>query len=323
MKARTGKSINAGDLSEIQALAANFSFEFDDAEPRQTLRIDNYRPIRFSNEPEDLSDELPGNGCGQDMRHAYPSGSEPYEPVVTAFFIWLSKRIESLHLIDIGALWGHTSFVAASMFDNATVHMFEMNPLTASILQKNLELNVRPGVSYALHNILLSDEDVSSTVTFKHYTARYGEGQGGRSISKTKILRENAKTRLRKIFGGKSRGTFMRRPMHVARLDTIFLDSNFRPDVIKIDVEGSQYKILSGAKSLIESARPLVLVEFDRPGAANDIGRTNREVVAMMGEWGFKCAWCDHRRRSGALRSIDATTSENMEVNSLGVFYPS
>ena len=315
---------SADDFAAIERLGASFRFRFDDTVPSQRLSIEGGVPILFSNAPQDASDDLPGNGCGADMRAAYPDARTPYEPLVTAFFLWLAQQQRSLRMIDVGALWGHTSFVAESLFDEAVLHLFEMNPLTSGVLERNIALNSRSGIQCSLHNVLLSNVDTHTDVVFRHYTARYETttgSSGGKPLSKAKVLRENLKTRLKRAFGGTPRGTFQTRTMQVARLDTLFANGAFRPDVLKIDVEGSQFDILTGAERLLATARPIVLVEFDRPGAANYVGQSNRQVVALMARWGYRCVWGDHRRRDGTLQQIDADSALDLETNSLGIFY--
>ena len=49
--------------------------------------------------------------------------------------------------------------------------------------------------------------------------------------------------------------------MPVLRLDTIVRILGVAPDLLKIDVEGSEIEVLEGAQSLIEKGIPLVVVE--------------------------------------------------------------
>jgi len=307
---------------EIEQFALTFKFNFIDAQPKQTLQIDGFKPIYFSNEPNSESDNLPGDGCGKNMIDAYPTAHNPYEPGITAFFIWLSHQIHELRMIDIGALWGHTSLVAASMFKESNIQLFEMNPLTSAILQANTKLNHNLNSTFTSHNVLLSNINSETMVTFKHYTARYGNGEGGQNLSKLKILRENLKTRIKKLLHTKSHGMYITQRMKVATLDSIFLDDTFIPNLIKIDVEGSQYNIVDGAKNIIQKHRPILLIEFDEPGAANYIGRTNRELVSLLACWGYCCLWGDHRKRETNFVIIKEDTKLDIEVNSLGIFYP-
>lgn len=311
-------NINA---QELKQLASTFKFNFVNSQPKQTLQIESFQPIYFSNNPNSESDDLPGDGCGKNMIAAYPTSNNPYEPGITAFFIWLSQHIPELRMIDIGALWGHTSLVAASMFKQSKIHLFEMNPITSAILLENTKLNQHLNSTFSIHNVLLSNVNSETMVTFKHYTARYGNGEGGINLSKFKILRENFKSRIKKFLHRKSHGMYITQQMKVATLDSIFLDNVFSPNLIKIDVEGSQYNIVEGAKTLIQKHRPILLIEFDEPGAANYIGRTNRELVTLLASWEYCCLWGDHRKRLENFEDIKEDTKLDIEVNSLGIFY--
>src|SRR5581483_10252158 len=127
------------DARELEALASRLTVRFTDGEPRQTIQVDGFRPVYLSNSPAERSDNLPGGGGGASLRRQYSDPNEPYEPVLTAFFVWLKKRQPAIAMIDVGALWGHMSLVAASIFDKSDIRLFEMNPFVAKILQNNLD----------------------------------------------------------------------------------------------------------------------------------------------------------------------------------------
>ena len=102
----------------------------------------------------------------------------------------------------------------------------------------------------------------------------------------------------------------------------MFQDQSFKPNLIKIDVEGSQYNIVEGSRELIQRHRPFLLIEFDQPGAANEIGRTNRDLLKLLCSWGYSCLWGDHRARQSKWVTIQPDSPLDIEVNSLGIFLP-
>ncbi|OIQ72540.1 hypothetical protein GALL_458340 [mine drainage metagenome] len=311
------------DINRLERITASLDIRFVDGDEKQTLLIEGGKPIYFSSSIDDHSENLPGGSCGENMRAAYPGPDQPYEPLITAFFQLMKEQQQSVRMIDVGALWGHTSLVAASLMPNAIVHFFEMNPITTRALSKNIELNPQLGGDFQIQNILLSNIDTTTQVTFKHYTVRYGGGKGGTEISRLKILRENLKSALKRIFGHEGKGDYITLQMRVATIDNYCAEKEFAPNLIKIDVEGSQYDILKGAEKVIAQHRPLLLVEFDTPDSANNIGKSNRDVIRLMESMGYQCIWGDHRRRKSPLHQIDANTHLEIEVNSLGIFYPS
>ncbi len=289
--------------------------------PHQTLKINDFKNIYFSNSPADASEHLPGGGCGPNMLAAYSEPEYCYEPLITAFFIALSKTITKIKIVDIGALWGHTSFVAGAIFHDIESHFFEMNPRTCEILEKNIILNSNSTSRYTFHNVLLANKNSTCEVIFKHYTARYGDNEGGKPIGQLKILRENFKNFLRRYRNKESIGFYEKKLMQVARLDDYLNQINFQPNLIKIDVEGSQFDIISGSLEYIKKNHPILLIEFDEPGAANYIGRTNSELVYLLMQMGYRCLWGDHRKRGSTIIELNQQTDVNVEVNSLGIFF--
>ena len=134
------------------------------------------------------------------------------------------------------------------------------------------------------------------------------------------MLRENLKSRLKRFLGREGRGDYLIQEMHVKRIDTYCKANGFIPNVIKIDVEGSQFDIISGATEVLEKYHPILLVEFDSPNSANSIGKTNLDVIKFLESYGYKCIWGNHRVKNTKLFLIDSKTEHNIETNSLGIF---
>ena len=66
-------------------------------------------------------------------------------------------------------------------------------------------------------------------------------------------------------------------------LDSLPLD---RCDLIKIDTEGAELKVLKGATRVLERHRPLLLLEVD-PRYCSRFGYTPRDLVAFLGQLGY------------------------------------
>jgi FkbM family methyltransferase len=309
-------------VEQLSSTMRSLSATVDSGEPVQSLNINAYRPVYFSNTIEDKSENLPGGGCSNWISSSYLNNEGIYEPAVTAAFIELSKSISTVKMLDIGALWGHTSFVAGAIFPNIVSHMFEMNPFTCEVLQRNIALNQSNTSSYYCNNVLLANKTTETDVVFRHYTARYGEkNEGGSNLSSFKILRQNLRGRIKSFVLRKPNASYLKRRMRIAKIDDYLTEINFQPNVIKIDVEGSQYDILSGAEQYIRDHHPVLIIEFDDPQAANHIGKSNRDVVELLDKYGYKCIWGDHRSRTSKFHFIDSKTELPIESNSLGVFF--
>ena len=106
-------------------------------------------------------------------------------------------------------------------------------------------------------------------------------------------------------------------------LDDFCREHELAPDVVKLDVEGFQAKIVPGALGVIREHRPVVLMEFDAPGASNDFGITNREVIRPLMDDGYRLVWGRHRSTTDRFRVLawDELGDEH-ETNSLGILVP-
>ena len=306
-------------IDKLEQLTKDLKIQFVHGPDLQRIELPGCPPIYFVSSESDHSENLPGGSCGENMRAAYPSAENPYEPLVTACFQLLSTSLPEVRMMDIGALWGHTSLLAAAIFKSSDIHLFEMNPITTKYLRKNIESNDHLSAHFYINNILLSDMDTVTEVTFKHYTARVKDKTANK-ISRLKVLRENLKSRLKRFLGREGRGDYLIQEMHVNRIDTYCKANGFIPNVIKIDVEGSQFDIISGATEVLEKYHPILLVEFDSPNSANSIGKTNLDVIKFLESYGYKCIWGNHRVKNTKLFLIDSKTEHNIETNSLGIF---
>ncbi len=68
--------------------------------------------------------------------------------------------------------------------------------------------------------------------------------------------------------------------VQTARLDEV-LPPGLKPDLIKIDVEGAEYRVLLGAGKILKTARPLVIFEFGI-GAADYYGAEPGQLFSYL-----------------------------------------
>jgi FkbM family methyltransferase len=70
------------------------------------------------------------------------------------------------------------------------------------------------------------------------------------------------------------------------RLDNL-VDSEWQVDLIKIDVEGAEYKVLMGSKNLLSKQQPLIIFEFGK-GAADHYDITPLMMFELLTNMGYK-----------------------------------
>lgn len=74
-------------------------------------------------------------------------------------------------------------------------------------------------------------------------------------------------------------------PVKIDTLDNIL--TNHSIDILKIDVEGGEYGVLSGGKSILQCCKPLVLFEFGI-GAADHYGTSAKIMHSLFTSLGYK-----------------------------------
>jgi FkbM family methyltransferase len=134
------------------------------------------------------------------------------------------------HVVDVGANTGnHTIFFAGPM-KAASVIPFEPLPAAASALRAAVERNGLKNVDLSRLGVGVSDRDDRAALVFS--------GRGG--LGATSLV-------------AKADGEIV-----VAPLDSMVTG---RVDLLKIDVEGMELKVLAGAARLISRSRPLIFIE--------------------------------------------------------------
>jgi len=78
----------------------------------------------------------------------------------------------------------------------------------------------------------------------------------------------------------------------VLSLDAYLENSELRPSVVKIDVEGAELAVLRGARKMLLEARPVVLVEIHDRGADH-----RAEVMQILDACGYAVSELDTRER--------------------------
>lgn len=148
-----------------------------------------------------------------------------YEPEQEVEFLKLLNDVETLW--DVGAHVGWYSILAAKQLEpSASIYSFEPNPHNLHFLKQHKDLNSFQNIKIIEH--ALSDYDGEAFFT---------DNQQQSSLNKS--------------------GDFK---VSVTTGDQIAQSHGESPDLIKVDVEGAEIEFLNGAKKLITSARPKILL---------------------------------------------------------------
>ena len=193
---------------------------------------------------------------------------------------WVETHLEpSMVFFDLGAHVGQYTLLAAyKVGRSGQVHAFE--PLKANFqsLVKNVQLN---GLQNAtLNNVAVSDYNGSAALYVEQ-----GKNRGNVSIAE-------------KTAGHRRLDT-----CKVIRLDDYFADLKLeRVDMIKMNIEGAEWKALMGATEIVRHYRPTLILEVGSDCYA--FGYTRAEMVRWLEGFGYRFFLLD-QIWTGHLQKLD------------------
>lgn len=165
-------------------------------------------------------------------------------------------------VMDCGALYGdHTIAYAKKVGKDGAVIAIEANPLAFQCLSKNAEkfdsevicINTALGEHHgrlAFHELI-------------------GENIGANRVSEEK----NGNSQMKQVM--------------TATIDGIANDAQLdRLNFIKIDCEGWEFKILKGAKNVLENLKPILMIEMNE-GALKEQGATYKDIYDYLLEMNY------------------------------------
>lgn len=170
--------------------------------------------------------------------------------------------------LDIGANVGYFTLMAKAINPDIAVYSFEPNPNNIKKIEENIKLN-------NFQNIELSSScvsDAAGTVSFS--VPPINESGWGR-ITNDHLPLDN----------------FTHITTNAITLDQLMSENYFKnntPDLVKIDVEGNEYKILKGAKEFLTKNSAILCIELNEP-CLKDCGSSSQEIIQYLKNFGYKC----------------------------------
>lgn len=187
-----------------------------------------YRTRIFSGLLRGMQFSMPGL-----ERAAYALGT--YEPHVVRVFASFLKPTSVA--FDVGANAGYLTMVMAKLVGpEGQVFSFEPDDRNLKALQANLQANGLSQVTV----IAKAVSDVSGIVEFASFDYTLVGHIAGENTPIDASFHQVAATSLD---------------------DFVFVENQPKPSFIKIDVEGAEYLVLTGAKRLLQEVRPIILAE--------------------------------------------------------------
>lgn len=198
-----------------------------------------------------------------DRMWAFPR-AEYFERNVVHWFDELLDECDAPVVYDVGANCGYFSLRAAGRA--RAVYAFEPASETFETLARNVERN-RLGHVVPLR-AGLSDRR-------GHGDLHLYSSSGDNSLYERTIVNRRV-------------GLVGSERVSLSRLDDVVREEGLlAPDLIKIDAEGSEPKVLSGAIETLRRHHPTILMEHNAPLAA-DAGYTLDQIVALLAPLGYR-----------------------------------
>ena len=214
------------------------------------------------------------------------------------------KTVDIKTVFDVGANVGGWTNIALKNFPNARIYSFELSEATFETLQKNVN-----DKNTVLSNIGLSD--VNGNITYKDYGKRFGVNSTIMEASFPDTF-----------------STYEIKSAAVQTGDSFCSEHNIDSiDLLKIDVEGAEHKVLSGFSEMLQGKK-IKVIQFEYGYAHGDAHFLMKDFYKLLNKSGYilgpmKPSGVLFRDFSHALNNFDsgpnfvAVDSEQSEIINL------
>jgi len=260
-------------LSRVEQLATASKLTRLLAQPLKYAHAILHRKIIYANNKQSKEVNAP-TFFGKEMTLLLPASTDIYltggkshnSEIRLAKFL-INNLIAGDAFLDVGAHYGYFTLLAATLVTNiGQVLAFEASKNTFAILNKNTQ---------ASKNIRAINKAVSDTVgsiTFYEFPNLYSEYN---SI-------DIAQFKNTKWF---DKEPPIKNTIATVPLATFLAEEKFVPKIIKIDVEGAEFKVVSGLQTYLTKQSPLIAMEYVSSERKNE---AHQKAVALLAAVGYK-----------------------------------
>lgn len=148
--------------------------------------------------------------------------------------------------LDIGAHYGYFTLLASELVGaTGLVYAFEPSSATYNIFEKNCLNNTLANICFAQKAV----SDSKGSITFFEFPNLYSE------YNSMNVDQFNEEAWFAKYKPQKT-------TVETLTIDGIVTENNFQPSIIKIDVEGAEFKVISGATQYLQTHAPVIVMEY-------------------------------------------------------------
>jgi FkbM family methyltransferase len=194
-----------------------------------------------------------------------PRAREPFEwfcfrspEMVRELDAFLALAAGRHRFLDVGALHGIFSLAFTQGRTGATAVAVEPSPLAWEVLQANLRLNREARVTPVQAAVGAAPGTLIMRSLWHHLLAAPEAVDDPEAVE-----------------------------LPLRTLDSLCGELAFRPDMMKIDVEGYELAVLRGAREILRNSRPILFLEL-HPERIVQLGGSLPEISALLTELGYR-----------------------------------
>lgn len=214
-----------------------------------------------------------------------------YEETTTLVLNYLLERFRAAVLFDIGADAGYFSRVAAAHKGKVKAHAFEMRPEKIARMREIMSSDAF-GDRIIIHHAAVSDVERPPSPVWFARSLVFEQPPAGAEH------REAWWRKLKFLLRGDRTRGLAHAEMPVMTIDGFAAQNESWPDVIKIDVEGYEGRVIKGGEKTFATRRPFVLLELHQDRKLR-FGAKRSEVVKLLFDLGYEALFfTDHQTKA-------------------------
>ena len=189
--------------------------------------------------------------------------------------LMIEKINTSRCFVDVGANLGYYTILASKLMPDGIVYAFEMDEYNYNLLNKNLNINRCKNIN--IYHAAVTDS--SGVINYKNNLRRPNPTIG--------LSTDSSKNKFGRL-----------KSVQAVSLDDFFKEKKFIPEVIKIDVEGAEMKVLKGMQNILENNNVQLFLEIHPIGLKVKFQSSTNEVISNLIDKGYSIFEIKNMRRN-------------------------